>query len=289
VKRQVNLASRLGVARAVVLHVDDLGNCEGANDAFLDLAARGLVSCGSVMVPGPAFRNLAEAAAGLPELDLGIHLTLTSEWPSRRWAPLSTKSRASGLLDDDGWMWPDVESLRRHLVIEAAETELRTQIEHALAAGIAPTHTDAHMGAAMMAELIHVQMRLGRDYGLMPVLPRSITWPLGLETYRAAVSELDEARLPVIDQLLATLPVPAEELPARWRRLLEAMPAGITHVALHATKAGEVEVFAPQHAPWRIAEYELLARGTLSAYCAEMQIPVIGYRPIQRIWREALS
>jgi len=66
--------------RAVVPHVDDLGASHGANRAFLDLAARGLVTCGSVMAPGPWFREIAEAASADPALDLGVHLTLTSEW-----------------------------------------------------------------------------------------------------------------------------------------------------------------------------------------------------------------
>lgn len=77
-------------ARAVVPHVDDLGASHGANRAFLDLAARGLVTCGWVMVPGPWFREIAEAAGADPALDLGVHLTLTSEWSACRWAPIST-------------------------------------------------------------------------------------------------------------------------------------------------------------------------------------------------------
>src|SRR4051795_10059583 len=85
-----------GIERAVVLHVDDLGATHGANAAFLDLASRGLVTCGSVIVPGPWFREIVDAACGNRMLDIGVHLTLTSEWEAYRWAPISTVSRASG-------------------------------------------------------------------------------------------------------------------------------------------------------------------------------------------------
>src|SRR5215208_6635514 len=91
--------------RAVILHVDDLGMCPGANRAFLELAAGGQVTCGSVMVPCPAFREIAEAAVAAATLDLGVHLTLTSEWERVRWGPLSTRSKASGLIDEDGYFW----------------------------------------------------------------------------------------------------------------------------------------------------------------------------------------
>src|SRR5437660_816795 len=134
------LADQLGLERAVILHVDDLAMCHGGNRAYLELAASGAVTCGSVMVPCPWFREIAEAAAADPGLDLGVHLTLTSEWQHYRWRPLSTTSRASGLIDDDGYFWRDVAGLRAHLVPEAAEAELRTQIEYASAAGRHPPH-----------------------------------------------------------------------------------------------------------------------------------------------------
>ena len=154
--------------------------CHGGNQAFLELAARGAVSCGSMMVPCPWFREIAEAAAADPALDLGVHLTLTSEWLHYRWRPLSTTSRASGLIDEEGYFWRDVASLRAHLVPEAAEAELRAQIERAIAAGLRPTHIDAHMAAAMLPELIDLHVRLAFDYGLVPVLPRGD--PLGART-----------------------------------------------------------------------------------------------------------
>jgi len=69
----------LRVEPAAIFHVDDVGMCHGANRGFLDLAEGGFVTCGSVMAPCPWFREIAEAAAADPALDLGVHLTLTSE------------------------------------------------------------------------------------------------------------------------------------------------------------------------------------------------------------------
>src|SRR2546430_2129940 len=153
-------------ARALVLHIDDVGMCHGANVAFLELARAGHVTCGSIMVPCPWFREIADAAAQDPALDLGVHLTLTSEWPQYRWRPLSTASRASGLIDDQGYFPRNCLDLRPHLVVEAAETEFRAQIERALDAGIDLTHIDTHMGAALVPELVEVYVRLGRHYDL---------------------------------------------------------------------------------------------------------------------------
>lgn len=273
--------------RAVVPHVDDLGASHGANRAFLDLAARGLVTCGSVMVPGPWFREIAEAAVADPSLDLGVHLTLTSEWSACRWAPVSTASRASGLIDDDGYFWRDLSGLRRHLVPEAAEAELRAQVERAVAAGLRPTHLDAHMAAAMLPELLDAHVRLGREYGLVPVLPRSIDWAPDPARFRAAVDALDHAGMPVFDHCRGTLAVDADALEPGWRALVASLPEGVTHLALHCTAPGEFASMAPAHAGWRFRERALLARGVLRDLCAEAGIAVVGTRAVQRLWLAA--
>ena len=221
------LAERLGVERALILHVDDLAMCHGANRAYVELAAAGLVTCGSVMVPCPWFREIAEAAAADPALDLGVHLTLTSEWAHYRWRPLSTTSRASGLIDDDGYFWRDVASLRPHLVPEAAEAELRAQIDCAIASGMRPSHIDAHMAAAMLPELIELHVRLAEDYGLVPVLPRAIRWAPERASYAETVSRLDAAGRPVIDHFRGTRPVEAEETARRYREAIESLPPGV--------------------------------------------------------------
>jgi chitin disaccharide deacetylase len=238
-----------------------------------------------VMVPCPWFREIAEAATADTALDLGVHLTLTSEWRHYRWRPLSTTSRASGLIDDDGYFWRDVASLRAHLVPEAAEAELRAQIERAVAAGLRPTHIDAHMAAAMLPELLDLHIRLGLEYGVVPVLPRGIRWAPDRESYAAALARLDATGLPVIDHFRGTLPVEADQTWPRYREVIAGLQPGVTHFALHATVPGEIEVIAPDHAGWRTREFALFTSGAVAEWCAGNGIAAIGYREIQRLWR----
>jgi predicted glycoside hydrolase/deacetylase ChbG (UPF0249 family) len=271
------------VRRAVILHVDDLGMCHAGNQAFLALAGHGLVTTGSVMVPGPWFREIAEAAADHP-LDLGIHLTLTSEWARYRWAPISTASRASGLIDADGYFWRDVASLRRHMVPEAAEIELRAQIERALSAGLRPTHLDAHMAAAMLPEMLDCHVALAREYKLVPVLPRRIRFAPDPAAYARVVTALDAAGLPLPDDFRGTLAVDEPDTRPGYRRMIETLPAGVTHIALHCATPGDIEAISPQHAPWRMREYAVLAEGAVRDWCRESGVATIGYRAIQRLW-----
>ena len=275
--------------RQIVPHVDDLGASHGANRAFLNLARRGLVTCGSVMVPGAWFREVAEAAVADPALDLGVHLTLTSEWETCRWAPISTVSRASGLIDHDGYFWRDLASLRRHLVPEAAEAELRAQIERAISGGLTPTHIDAHMAGAMLPELLEAHVRLGRAFGLFPVLPRSIGWAPDPVGYQEVVASLDAEGAPVVDHCRGTLAVAPDRLEAGWRQLVAELSPGTTHLALHCTAPGDFGAMAPAHAGWRYDEYALLARGLVQDLCRDHDIGVTATRALQKQWLRHLQ
>jgi chitin disaccharide deacetylase len=283
-------------ARALAVHVDDVGMCHGANVAFLELARSGGVTCGSVMVPCPWFREIADAAAADPTLDLGVHLTLTSEWPQYRWGPLSTVSRASGLVDDQGYLPRNCIELRRRLDVAAAEAELRAQVERALAAGIDATHLDTHMGAAAVPELVDLYVRLGREYRLPVLLPREIDSYTGVlrmgeipEGYCAPlVAGLDAAGLPLFDCFRMTPGVPSDEVDARYRSLIEELPEGATFLSVHCNAPGDIEAIVPPRAHWRTDEYRLFGSGQPRRWMADAGIRAIGMREVRDLWRAAL-
>ena len=192
----------------LIPHVDDLGVSHGANVALVELAGLGFVTCGSVMPPCAWFPEMVLLAKERPALDVGVHLTLTSESRACRWRPISTASPASGLLDGDGYMWPDVPSLRHHADRGAVETELRAQIEAALGAGLDVTHLDTHMGAAAAPEFAAIYVALGREYRLPVLLARDSAsydsvlamGPVDRGLYADLIAELDAERAPLIDR-----------------------------------------------------------------------------------------
>ena len=176
--------------------------------------------------------------------------------------------------------WRDVTALRRHLVPEAADIELRAQVERALAAGLRPTHLDAHMAAAMLPELLDCHVALAREYRLVPVLPRLIRFAPDPSSYLRAVAALETLGLPLPDAFRGTLAVPEHEVRQGYWAMIEGLPLGVTHVALHCTAPGEIEVIAPEHAPWRIREYRLLNEGAVREWCRSAQVLPIGYREV---------
>ena len=283
-------------ARALVLHIDDVGMCHGANVAFLELARSGGVTCGSIMVPCPWFREIASAAAQDPALDLGVHLTLTSEWPQYRWGPLSTCSRASGLIDAQGYFPRNCLDLRARLNVEASEIEFRAQIDRALEAGIDVTHLDTHMGAALVPELVDSYVRLGLEYRLPVLLPRDVKSYTGVlrvgeiapGIHERVVAQLDARGLPVLDRFRMTPEPPGPDVEATYRTMIETVPSGTTFFALHCNAPGDIEAIVPPRAHWRTDEYRLFGSGAPMRWMAEAGIRAVGMREIRDLWRAAI-
>src|SRR5438874_1745404 len=164
------VAERLGYprdAKLLILHADDLGFAHSADAASFDALDHGAVSSASIMVPTPWITEVAAYARAHPNADLGLHLTLTSEWHTYRWASVESKDKVSSLLDSAGTFPSDVQPVATHARTDEVERELRAQIERALALGIRPTHLDSHMGALFTTnDLIATYIKVAHHYRL---------------------------------------------------------------------------------------------------------------------------
>ena len=109
-----------------------------------------------------------------PRLDVGVHLTLTSEWENCKWGPLT---EAPSLVDAQGHFYPMTRAARRFSTeyrvpvarpnLEEVERELRAQIELARRELPTVTHLSCHMGTATSTpELRKVVARLSDEYRL---------------------------------------------------------------------------------------------------------------------------
>jgi predicted glycoside hydrolase/deacetylase ChbG (UPF0249 family) len=280
--------------RVDIFHADDVGMCHGANVAFEELSKDGMITCGSVMVPCPWFSEVVAMAAANPDFDLGVHLTLTSEWRSYRWAPISSTRPSSGLIDADGYFWHRLPMLAAHVVPEAAEIEMRAQIERALATGIDITHLDSHMGVALLPQLIDIYIRLGREYRLPVLLPINLgEYTSVLEFDNISLNEVTEglARLdadgwPLVDHFRMTPGVAPQESDRAYRELIADLPVGLTLIAVHPNTSGDIEAIIPQRAHFRTEEYRLFRNVNFKEFIAAQNVESLGFRPIRELLRQ---
>jgi len=164
------VAERLGYppgTKLLIVHADDLAVAHSEDAASFDALDKNAVTSASVMIPCPWLNEVADYAKAHPDTDLGLHLTLTSEWKTYRWGPVESKDKVLSLLDPAGYLWQDTPQAVSHVKADDAEREIRAQIERAIAMGIHPTHLDSHMGALFSRpDLFAVYIKVARDYKL---------------------------------------------------------------------------------------------------------------------------
>ncbi len=282
--------------RVVILHADDIGSSHGTVAAYADLVAAGIMSSAATMVPCPWFPAAAAYCRQHrddPRVDMGVHLTLNSEWSAYRWGPISTRDPASGLLDDEGYFHRREPAAQTGADLDAVERELRAQIDWALAAGIDVTHLDSHMLTLFHPRLLPVYLRLGQEYRLPVFLLRWDAqqlrrWGYGLDDAEDVVQQVhaaEAAGLPTFDHA-DVMPLERHENRLETAmHLLAQAPAGLTYLLFHpAIDTPELRSFAPD---WRarVADYELFTSDALRTALAATGVRVIGWRAIRDVMR----
>jgi predicted glycoside hydrolase/deacetylase ChbG (UPF0249 family) len=243
------LGQRLGFGadeRVAIVHCDDIGMCQAANQGAFEALRRGPATCGSLMVPCPGFAEAAEIARASPGLDLGVHLTLNAEWPRLRWGPVAGADAVPSLVDEHGSLLRTTRETLERARPEHVERELRAQVETALAAGIDVTHLDAHMGTALFPPFGALYAALARDYRLPVFAVRPDADALraagvaGQESFFAALAaELEAAGVPVLDGFDAnSLGFAPGEGHAHNLARLRGLRPGVSYLICHPAQGG---------------------------------------------------
>jgi predicted neuraminidase/predicted glycoside hydrolase/deacetylase ChbG (UPF0249 family) len=238
-------AEKLGFPKGkkvLLLHMDDLGMCKEANDAGKYYIENEYILSGAVMMPCPNAEEFVEWAITQPKADVGVHLTLTSEWKTWRWGTLTDAAEVPGLLDPDGKMWHSVMEVVMNATPEEVEMEIRAQIDKMLAMGYNPTHIDTHMGTLYGSpEFLKVFLKVAEEYKI-PANAIDLSNPKVAAFYKKegypvneeVVGVLNDYALPHLDNFGS---VPKgdtyEEVKNNFYKLVNALDPGLTEIIFH--------------------------------------------------------
>jgi predicted glycoside hydrolase/deacetylase ChbG (UPF0249 family) len=276
-------AERLGWpagTKAVIFHVDDAGMSHNSNMGAIRAIEDGVATSVSVMMPCSWVPEFADYFKEHPEIDAGVHLTLTAEWNKYRWGPVCGKPAVPGLTDSDGYLWPGVLDVVAHATADEVETEIRAQIDKALAMGIKPTHIDSHMGTCFHPKFLERYVKVGIEKQI-PVLMME-AGPLKPLVHSIS-QQIWDAGLPVIDDLV-TQPTRAkdyEQRKAELIKLLGDIKPGITEIIVHCTIQTEVFSHISGSGPTREAELRLLTDKDVKAFIESKGIVLTTWRELK--------
>jgi len=259
-------AERLGYpknAKVVILHVDDVGMSFDSNEGAINALTNGVATSCSVMMPCPWVPAFVHYLKAHPNIDAGLHLTLTSEWKEYRWVPLAGKSVVPGLTDPEGNLWPSVEDVVKHATADEVDKEIRAQLDRARTMGFEPTHIDSHMGTLFATPaFLDRYVSLGIENRIPVMFPggeasliqEQMKMPdAQMQQLRMIGNTIWSAGLPVLDDLYNysyEWKIPDEiknddkKLQAfkteKYIEALKALQPGITMIIMHCTAPTEV-------------------------------------------------
>ncbi len=282
--------------RAIIFHADDIGMCQGSLSAYDDLISFGLLSSAATIVPGPWFPGVGMYYRNHPEkekLDIGVHLTLTSEWERLRWGPISTRDPSSGLMDEEGYFYNNTDDVHAHAELGAVKQELKAQIDRALAAGIDITHIDTHMFSIFHPNLLPFYLELGWQYQVPAFVVRWSANQLVADGYNAEeaeslaklIQQAEADEMPLVDFVYMMPLEPLENRFEHARQVLAELPTGISYFLIHpVTDSPELRAMAPD---WeaRVADRELFINEEWLREVKAAGVHVIGWRDLRELMR----
>jgi predicted glycoside hydrolase/deacetylase ChbG (UPF0249 family) len=249
--RSNDIITKLGYApssKLLIIHADDYGMAHSVDRAISEALEKRWVTSASIMVPCPWFPEAAAFAREHPNADLGIHLTLTSEWTTFRWGPIAAQP-APSLLDNDGYL-PLTEAIAAQQDKPAeVENEIRAQIERAKAEGVRITHLDSHMGTLFQNQaLFSIYQKAGRDLGV----PNFIA--AGSDVHGEHNFTVDPDRLVITEDLQMTPGVPKDKWLDAYKKMLTGLKPGVYQLIVHlGYDDAELQGITANHPDWGAA------------------------------------
>ena len=155
----------------LIVRGDDMGYSHAGNEAIVKCYKEGIETAIEVLVPSPWFPEAVKLLEQMPNVDVGIHLTLTSEWDNLKWRPLSD---CPSLRDANGFFYPMLrpnKNYQKQSVVENdwkladVEKEFRAQITLAQQRIPRISHLSGHMGCTGFDEDVKALVKkLAQEY-----------------------------------------------------------------------------------------------------------------------------
>ncbi|MHA2296208.1 MAG: polysaccharide deacetylase family protein [Candidatus Hodarchaeales archaeon] len=281
--------------KIVITHVDDMGSSHAANVAAFKCLEFGIASCGSVIAPAAWLMEVVHEYRQNRKMDLGIHLTLTSEYSNSRWRPISSVDSETGLLDEEGYLWKTTEQAVASVDPEAAMEEMRAQVELVIQNGVDITHIDMHMGTVIYPKFVQGYLSIAREYQIPAFLPRVTREQLvalGLGEYADFfvnwMKKIEESGFPLVDHFIIETLGESDDKIAFYARSFDSLEPGLTHLLFHpARMSPELEVITSDSRA-RHQDYQAFTDPKLKEHVEETGVKIIGYREVRDYYRENL-
>ncbi len=147
-----------------IFNADDFGISKGVNAAIVKAHREGILDSASLMINQKYADEAVKLAKEMPELEIGLHVNLTNEYPAAPAQKIPLLVDEHGKLKNGFVNLLLLSFLKPRQLRQQAETEMRAQIVKYLATGLPLQHLDSHRHVHMIPQIFKAMRKLQKEF-----------------------------------------------------------------------------------------------------------------------------
>ena len=280
------LAEKLGYSKEdklLIIHADDIGLSNSVNQASFKALKNGYVNSGSIMMPCDYISDVGEFAIENPSIDLGLHLTVTSEWRDYKWNGVLQPNETPSLINKKGELSENIKKFVLKAEPLELKNELQAQIDLSKSIGINPTHIDSHEGALFYdQDLFKVYLEIGEKNKLPVFVPKMVAVHFDKKFPKP------ENVVVIENFYMARKGIEHDEWETFYLNILDNLNPGISQLIVHlGYDDDEMKSITVDHpdfgSKWRNLDYDIVSSDKFKNALKNNKIKLITWKQIQNI------
>ena len=147
-----------------IFNADDFGISKGVNAAIVKAHREGILNSASLMINQKYAADAVKLAKEMPELEIGLHVNLTNEYPAAPSRQIPLLVDGQGKLKNGFVNLFLLSFLKPRQLQQQAETEMRAQIAKYLATGLPLQHLDSHRHIHLIPPIFKAMRKLQKEF-----------------------------------------------------------------------------------------------------------------------------
>ena len=269
--------------KLLIIHADDVGLCESVNSATFESFKNESISSAAVMLTTREIDEVANFSINNPNFDMGIHLTVTSEWKYHKWGGVLKNNDISSILNSKNHLYWNKRKFTKNGKLNEIRKELQAQIDLGISMGFNPSHIDSHEGALFFdPDIFRLYLDLAKENDLLAFVPiqASVHFDRNFEKPKHAI---------IIDQF-HMLPEGTEinEIKKYYFEVIENLKPGLSQIIIHLGKdEEELRKITVDHPNfdyrWRQLDFDIFNSDEFKSHLKENNIKIITWKDLKKL------
>ena len=269
--------------KLLIIHADDLGLCESVNSATFESFKNRAISSASVMMTTDEINEVASFSNTNQNYDMGIHLTVTSEWKLHKWGGILNNEDIPSILNKKNHLYWNKRKFTKNGKLDEIRKELQAQIDLGKSMGINPSHIDSHEGALFFdPDIFKLYLDLAKENDLLAFVPiqASVHFDENFKKPKHAI---------IIDQF-HMLPegINVSEIKDYYFNVIKNLEPGLSQIIVHLGKdeeeLREITIDHPNFDyRWRQLDFDVFNSIDFKDHLKKHNIKIINWKDLKKL------